>query len=87
MLRPTLALAALLLLGCAPRTRLSDTKTIHDAAASRIWILQDDGVDQHVVLCDVAMLQAAHTLCMRATITQAPAGAPMFAPAPPPAAR
>ena len=67
--------------GCASRnTHLVDTKTIHDATASRIWIIQDvNGEDQHVVLCDITMFQQAGTLCMRASIAQAP---PMQAPMP-----
>lgn len=76
--------AGLLLSGCvaAPRTRLIDTKTIHDAHAGRIWIIQDANEDQSVVFCDVEMLKQTRTLCVRANITQAPA--PSWAPAAPP---
>lgn len=93
MITKALLLGALVaLVGCAPRARFVDTKTVHDASASRLWIIQDiGGDDHHIVLCDIAMFQHAGTLCMRATIAQAPPGrAPvpgsMFPPAPPPAA-
>lgn len=62
--------------GCSPRTTLRDTQTIHDAAATRIWIIQGTGEDQFVVLCDVAMQVQTRQLC-----TKWPS--PQLAPPPP----
>ena len=61
---PILAVVALLA-GCAPNARMIDTKTIHNNDASRLWIVHESGGDQHIVLCDVAMLQQTHQLCIR----------------------
>ncbi len=69
-LRPILALAALALAGCAeagpslrPRSVLRDTQTVHNAEATRIWIIQDPGDSQRVVMCDVDLLKSGQPLC------------------------
>ena len=42
-----------------------DTKTVHNTDATRLWIVHETGGDQHIVLCDVAMFQTTHVLCVR----------------------
>jgi hypothetical protein len=65
----TLLLAALALLpACAPAaqaSRLRDSQTIHNADATRIWIIHDVGGAEHVIYCDAALLQPTRQLCVR----------------------
>jgi hypothetical protein len=59
---------AVLVAGCATPTTvvLKDSQTIHNADASRIWIVEQSPEGQKIVLCDVAMLQQTKTtLCIR----------------------
>lgn len=64
---PRLALLFALagLVGCAPQAtgaRLRDTQTVHNADASRIWVIHDNG-NERVVMCDIDMLKQAKQLC------------------------
>lgn len=64
------ALAALATcLGCGSdpgvRTTIKGTETVHNADATRIWVVQQNGDIANVVLCDVEMLKQQQTLCMR----------------------
>lgn len=67
-MRTLLSLIAVLsLAGCASMPgRLRDTATIHDAAATRVWLVHEtaDG-GAAVVLCDAEMLKQTHVLCAR----------------------
>ena len=78
-----LFLATLSLVGCGGPDRyirLQGVATVHDPAATRVWIIESSGPIDSVVLCDVEMLKQSHTLCMRGAIAPAPGTMP----APPP---
>lgn len=75
---PALApgLVLLALAGCEPPPRIAtpappqpylrDTQTIHDAGATKIWIIHGTGADERVILCDVDMLKQTKTaLCVQ----------------------
>jgi hypothetical protein len=69
-------LAMFAMAACAPAgsVRFKDAVTVHDPQATRIWIIRDVGGEQAIVLCDVAMLQQAGSLCMQAHVAPPPAG-------------
>jgi hypothetical protein len=65
MRRLLIGAACCALTGCGAYSRMNDTKTIHDPNATRIWIVQDTGTEQHVVMCDTDMLKVRGVLCAR----------------------
>src|SRR6185437_5927941 len=88
--RAVLLAAAVHSLGCAAAApdravpvRIQPVVTAHDAAATRIWVIENAGPLDHVVLCDTALLARVHALCVRTPIVPVPGTMPVTVVPPP----
>jgi len=64
--RFALLLAALAVVGCSnTHLRSAAVQVPHNPDATRTWwVFEDGGGNQHVLMCDVALIQAGRPLCL-----------------------